>query len=188
MISHLHFHESIILKILSLVSFVPGIFYLILPKTTPLNRYSISLLLSFSLLSIIYFDSIVLGLILILLSLILVAKINKSEVNCKFFVVCILIPILEESLFKFFIGKTLLTYGIDVRWSIAFGLVSFLFAHSFTKNSYLQYALFYIGTFVLFVLTKSIYTPIIVHIIYNIYIYTLNIIKIILNNTQDGKK
>lgn len=171
MISHLHFHDSIILKSLSLVSFVPGIFYLILPKTTPLNRYSISLLLSFSLLSIIYFDSTVLGLILILLSLILVAKINKSTVNSKFFVVCILIPILEESLFKFFIVKTLQTYGIDIRWSIAFGLVSFLFAHSFTKNSYLQYALFYIGTFVLFVLTKSIYTPIIVHIIYNIYIY-----------------
>jgi len=180
--------RTLFLKFLNLLILFPGIVYLIVEKwlkrkigTT--DKYVLSLSVVCLIGSIVHMDPYFFGIAGIsLLAVFQVfietksANLIRAELLKKKFLICtlIVIPVLEEFIFRYMIYRLLLSREIPDHFYVILSSLTFAFLHYYKlkEKSFYKFV-FGVVLAVIFLLSKNLFMTIFVHIAFNVLVYLI---------------
>lgn len=184
--------STLFLRLLTILIFFPGILYLLIDKLIPnrfgtMDKFVISLLTTICLSMFFVFDVhiwlLLIGLIIPIAQVALELKsfrqIKELVVEKKFLLqTLIIIPCLEEYIFRFVLFVILMNHDVPVHFYILLSTLTFTFLHFYRlKDKSIYKAPLGFMLAVIYTFTESLFLVIFIHITFNIFTYLIKYVK-----------
>ncbi len=172
----------------ALITFFPGIIvYVLIYLCSKLEIYGINKLESYILAlgtvilcNVLIFRDFKLMLIVFFMILVVYVQLNVyffrriNLRNNKKLYIMILIPVVEEFVFRFYYMKYIKMCEITILWSIIFNVIIFIFLHAYRENIYaIKKIVIALLLILIYVYSGNLSLCITVHIVYNSLCYVL---------------